>query len=121
MKRLTILLALAALGAGCGSSHSKAPPAEAIPRLDFGYDASAPLDFQDHGRINKASYPIAVRDISFRSSGRPVEGYLLVPPGAGRRPAVIFVHGSGGDRSELLAQAACLAARNVVTLPRTAP
>jgi len=122
MQRLLLLFALAALAAGCGGSDSKtAARADTIPRLDFAYDASAPLGYRDHGRINKASYPIAIRDVSFRSGGRSVQGYLLVPPGSGRRPAVIFVHGAGADRRELLAQAAFLAARNVVTLTITAP
>jgi dienelactone hydrolase len=122
MKRLSLLLALAALAAGCGSSsHPASAPTQAIPRLDFAYDASAPLGYRDHGRINRASYPIAIRDVSFQSDGKRVQGYLLVPSGSGRRPAVIFVHGAGGDRSELLAQAAFLAARNVVTLTITAP
>lgn len=44
-----------------------------------------------------------------------------MPPGSGRRPAVVFVHGSGGDRNELLGQAAELAARNVLALTITAP
>lgn len=113
------MLALAALAA-CGSTGTKRP-SDGPPRLDFAYDSSAPLGYADHGRINRASYPIAIRDVSFRSGGRTVAAYLLVPPGSGRRPAVVFVHGSGGDRSELLGQAAALAARNVVTLTITAP
>jgi dienelactone hydrolase len=118
---LSLPVALAALLAGCGSSTMHTRPADGIPRLDFGYDSSAPLGYADHGRINKRSYPIAVRDVSFRSGGRRIQGYLLVPPGSGRRPGVVFVHGSGGDRSELLVKAAWLAARNVVTLTITAP
>ena len=62
-----------------------------------------------------------MHDVSFRSGGKKVEAFLLVPPGSGRRPAVVFVHGSGGDRTELIGQAAWLAARNVVTLTLTEP
>ena len=113
-------VALAALLAGCGGSGGKAP-SDGLPRLDFGYDTSAPLHYVDRGRINKASYPIAIRDVSFSSTGRTIQAYLLVPPGSKRRPAVVFVHGSGGDRSELLGEAASLAGRNVVTLTITAP
>src|SRR5690348_3228774 len=119
VRRLSLLLALAALAA-CGSTGSPRP-ADGLPRLDFAYDPSAPLGYADHGRINARSFPIAIRDVSFLSRGRTVEAYLLVPPGPGRRPAVVFVHGSGGDRGELLGQAAALAARNVVTLTITAP
>ena len=117
---LFVVAALAALLAGCGSSGSQAS-SEGPPRLHFDYDRSAPLAYADHGRINKRSSPVAVHDVSFESNGRRVEGYLLVPPGSGRRPAVVFVHGSGGDRSELLGQAAELASRNVVALTITAP
>jgi dienelactone hydrolase len=115
-----VAAALAALLAGCGSSSAQTP-ADGLPRLHFDYDSSAPLGYVDHGRINKRSYPIAVHDVSFESGGRTIEGYLLVPHGSGRRPAVVFVHGSGGDRSELLGQAAELAARGVVALTITAP
>jgi dienelactone hydrolase len=118
--RLASLLALAALAAACVANGATAS-SDRIPRLDFAYDASAPLRYVDHGRVSKASSPIAVHDVSFRSGGRTVEAYLLVPPGPGRRPAVIFVHGSGGDRGELLAQAEELAERNVVALTITAP
>ena len=112
--RVTGCLALAALLAACGSSNG-------IPQLTFGYDTSAPLGYVDRGRINQPSYPIAVHDISFRSGTLQIDGFLLLPPGKGRRPAVVFVHGSGGDRRELLAQAAWLAARNVVTMTITEP
>jgi dienelactone hydrolase len=115
------LAALAALAAGCGSTKAAAPPAPAAPRLEFPYDAAAPLGYRDRGRVNTPKAPIALHDVSFRSGGRTIEGWLLVPPGAGRRPAVVFVPGAGGDRSELLTPAAWLAARNVVTLAITPP
>jgi dienelactone hydrolase len=117
---LFVVAALATLLAACGSSGSQTA-SDGLPRLHFDYDASAPLAYADHGRINKRSFPIAVHDVSFESGGRTIQGYLLVPRGSGRRPAVVFVHGSGGDRSELLGQAAELAARNVVALTITAP
>ena len=71
--------------------------------------------------MNTHDSALAVHDVSFTSGGDRVDGYLVVPPGRGRRPAVVFVHGSGGDRTELLAQAGLLAARGVVTLTITAP
>jgi dienelactone hydrolase len=113
--RVAACAVVVALLAGCGGSSS------GIPRLTFGYDTSAPLGYVDHGRINKPAYPIAIHDVSFRSGNLQVEAYLLLPPGKGRRPAVVIVHGSGGDRRELLAPAAWLGARNVVTLTITEP
>jgi dienelactone hydrolase len=107
--------AAATLLAGCGGGGSQ-PRAEGV----FGYDAARPLGYVDHGRANHG-YPIAVHDVSFSSGGRRVEGYLLLPPGKAARPAVVFVHGSGGDRAELLAPAGWLAARGVVTLTITEP
>ena len=110
-----------ALGlAGCGSSGSSAPATSSRAAI-FDYDASAPLRYVDRGRVNRRPYPIAVHDVSFSSGGRRVDGYLVLPPGRGRHPAVVFVHGSGGDRTELLVPAAWLAARNVVALTITAP
>ena len=96
-------------------------PTDGIPQLDFAYDTSAALAFADKGRVNKSSYPIAVHDVSFTSNGKKVEAFLLVPPGKDKRPAVVFVHGSGGDRTQLIGPAAWLAARDVVTLTLTEP
>jgi dienelactone hydrolase len=114
------LLALTALVAACGSAGPERP-ADGLPRLEFSYDASAPLHYVDHGRKAMTVYPHGVHDISFASGSRTIEGYLLVPPGSGKRPAVVFVHGAGGDRGELLAAAAELAKRGVVALTISAP
>ena len=126
MRKAALIALAGALLAGCGSSGkpkgtttTTAAPGPA--RLDFAYDTQTPLDYVDHGRINKTSYPIAIHNISYASQGSAIDGFLLLPPGGGKHAAVIFVHGGGGDRSELLPQAAWLAARNVVTLTITAP
>jgi dienelactone hydrolase len=119
--RLLACAVVAVLLAGCASSAEPKRPAAVIPRLSFGYDASTPLGYLDHGRVNQRTDPIAVHDVSFRSQAQRIDGYLLLPPGRGRRPAIVFVHGSGGDRRELLGEAAWLAARNVVTLTITEP
>jgi dienelactone hydrolase len=98
-------LTLAAF-AGCGgSSHAL-----------FSYDRSRPLDLRDRGVVNK-HYPIAIHDVSYASPrGGRVPGYLVVPPGKGPFPAVIYLHGSGGDRVELLAPATWMSARGAVAL-----
>lgn len=119
--RLSAFWVICAVLAGCGSSSATKQPHPESRLLTFGYDAGVPLEFVDHGRVNPRSEPIAARDVSFRSSGRRIEGYLLLPPGRARRPAVVFVHGSGGDRRELLDRARALAARGVVALTITEP
>ena len=55
MKALALLVTLLVVTAGCGgSSHDKAE--QSTP---FAYDASAPLDYADHGVVNHG-YPIVV-------------------------------------------------------------
>jgi dienelactone hydrolase len=110
-----------ALLAGCGSSSPHAAQTRNAERLTFAYDRSQPLDYVNRGRISARPDPITVADVSFRSGPLVVEGYLVLPPGRGRRPAVVFVHGSGGDRNELLEQARRLARRNVVAFTVTEP
>jgi dienelactone hydrolase len=116
MKALALLVALLVVTAGCGaSSHDIAE--QSTP---FAYDASAPLDYADHGVVNHG-YPIAVHDVSFTSSGKRVDAMLVVPPGKGPFPAVVYLHGTGGDRTELLVPATWMAARAVVAMTITMP
>jgi dienelactone hydrolase len=67
------------------------------------------------------NYPIVVRDVSYATPSGRVEAYLAVPPGKARRPAAVVLHGSGGDRGQLLLNALWLAGRGAVTLAITAP
>jgi dienelactone hydrolase len=112
---------LLAFVAGCGTSSTPSSRSPAPRGGVFSYDAFAPLQYVDRGRVNSRDSTLAVHDVSFTSDGRRVDGYLVVPPGRGRRPAVVFVHGSGGDRTELLPEAGLLAAWGVVALTITAP
>lgn len=116
MRRLAPLLLLAALLGGCGGSGSQ-PPAAPSP---FAYDASAPLRLDDRGRVNH-DYPVEVRDVSFTSGRDRVAAFLVEPPGRKHLPAVVYVHGSGGDRSDLLVPATFLAGRGAVALLIRAP
>ena len=75
---------------------------------------------EDAGHINP-DYSIAVRDVSFDTPSGRVQGFLAAPPGAERKPAVVYLHGQGGDRQELLVPATWLAARGAVALTLTAP
>ena len=50
---------------------------------------------------------VRVEDVSFTGPGETrLKAYLLMPSGStGRHPAVIYAHGAGGDRQELLDEA----------------
>jgi hypothetical protein len=101
----------------CGSSGGKPAPRDAT----FDYDRSVPLEFVDHGRVNR-DYPVQVRDVSFTGpAGVTISGFLSRPPGKGPFPAVVYLHGSGGDRSQLLVPAVWMAGRGAVTLTIDAP
>ena len=115
-KRIGVWTAIVALAAGCGH---RAAPRVVAPSV-FSYDASRPLRFEDHGRVNHR-YPIAVRDVSFATPSGRVQAFLVVPPRRGRLAGVVYLHGSGGDRRELIVPATWLAARGAVALVLTAP
>lgn len=138
MRRATPLLLATVLLAACGGTsatqQTTAPPPQPPPTTTktpppeqptggglFGYDRATPLQFQDKGAVNPA-YPIRVHDISFASpTGRRLAGYLLLPPVKGRKPAVIYMHGSGGNRTQFLAPAGWMAARGAVALTLDSP
>jgi dienelactone hydrolase len=53
--------------------------------------------------------------------GGRVTGYLVLPPVKGRKPAVIYMHGSGGNRTQFLAPAGWMASRGVVAMTLDSP
>jgi dienelactone hydrolase len=113
------LAALVGVVAGCGgsSAHARAAPQRPL----FSYDRAEPLAFVDRGRVNR-NYPIAVDDVSYTSGRDRINAYLVRPQGAGGRlPAVVYLHGAQGDRTELLVQSTWLAARGAIALVITAP
>jgi dienelactone hydrolase len=106
---------------GCGGSHHKAAgTAPPLTRLTFDYRTSARLGYVDRGVVAHEG-GIAVHDVSYTSSGQRVDGYLVEQPGRQRRPAVVLVHGSGGDRRQLLGTAVALSRRGAIALTITAP
>jgi uncharacterized protein len=113
------LAVLALVVAVAGLSLAASSPA--AKKSIFDYDASAPLKFKDKGAVNPKGYPIRVHDISFQGPKDRVTGYLVIPPVKGRKPAVIFMHGSGGNRTQFLAPAGWIASRGVIGLTLDSP
>jgi uncharacterized protein len=100
----------------CGGSESSS-------KLDteiYAYDESKPLALRDNGVVNE-NYPVKVRDVSFAGPSERVPAYLLTPPGKGPYPAVIYLHGAGGDRLEMVYRSSWLAGRGAVGLTIESP
>lgn len=100
----------------CGGSESSSKQDTGI----YDYDGSKPLAFRDNGVVNK-NYPIKVRDVSFAGPSERVPAYLITPTGKGPYPAVIYLHGAGGDRLEMVYRASWLAGRGAVGLTVESP
>ena len=114
---LTLAAALALAGCGGGGGGNNDDQAPAL----FRYDAAAKTGYRDDGVVSEAA-GIKVHDISFASPrGGRVQGYLTVPPGDGKYPAVIFLHGSGGSRLNFVPESSWLAGRRVVGMTIDSP
>jgi dienelactone hydrolase len=86
----------------------------------FTYDDAAELSVESGSLVEDG--PVAVREISYASGDRRVEGYLAAPARAsGRLAAAVYLHGAGGDREQLLDLAKRLARRGAVALTLTLP
>jgi len=110
-RRLALVLAAAGALTACGggaNSHSSSGGT-------YSYDASTPLDLSTKRTAREAG--VKIRDVSFKgAAGETIPAYLVVPRGKGRHPAVIYAHGSGGSRRDLLPSAVGLAERGAVAL-----
>jgi dienelactone hydrolase len=115
MARAVALLAtVAALLAGCGGSTTDAADT-------FAYDEHQPLALEQGARI-PATRRGVVREVSYASGNDRVEAFLVSPEAStGEHPAVVLLHGAGGDRTEQLAAAGKLAERGMIALTLTAP
>ena len=103
---------VASLLTGCGGRATPDP---------FAYDRTKPLA-QQVGSAVMSSRRLVVRLVSYAgAAGARVNGFLVVPRDGGRHPAVLFLHGSGGNREDLLLPAAELAARGAVTMTISQP
>jgi dienelactone hydrolase len=113
-RRLILTSVAVAALAGCGGGGSKS---DEQPSIDapFAYDASKPLELHT-GQTTRVG-GVEIRDITFKgSAGETVPAYLVVPPGRGPHPAVIYAHGSSGSRRDLLPSAVGVARRGAVTI-----
>jgi dienelactone hydrolase len=119
--RSVVVVAVLTTLTGCGGKATAPTTTTAggPPRLSFD-QGQTPLGYIDKGVIHREG-TIAIHDINYLSQGRRVAGWLVEPSGASKRPAVILVHGSGGTRDELLADAVALASRGAVALTITEP
>ena len=111
MRSLCSCSAALLLLAGCGSTQRAVDP--------FAYDTSRSLAVHDAG-VALSGPKVAVLVLTF-SGARPVNAFLAVPRSAGPHPAVLFLHGSGGNREDLLLPAIELATRGAVTMTISQP
>ncbi len=101
-----------------------APPDPPLPREQlrslFAYDAQAPLDMREEKRGREPG--LAVISFSYASPrGGRVPAVLVVPDGPGPFAGLVMMHGSGGNRTELLVLAKSYARLGVVTMTISAP
>jgi len=89
-----------------------AAPYSSLVQL-YDYEASAPLDLKEIAVEKRAG--VEVHDISYASpKGGRVAGYVVTPPGRGPFAAILFMHGAGGSREGMLAQAIAYAKAGAV-------
>ena len=110
MRSLCSCSAALLLLVGCGG-HPAADP--------FAYDHSRPLDVRDAG-VAAYSSALAVHVVTYAGVA-VVDAFIVVPKGGGEYPAVLFLHGSGGNRADFLLPAVELAKRGFVTMTISEP
>jgi dienelactone hydrolase len=120
---LALLLSLSALGSFAQESYD-----QLVHHWD--YDGNAPLSLKQVSVENRGatkvydisfSAPVADRAGKIGPNGGAVTAYLVVPPGTGRFPAVIFGHwcmpgSEKKNRTEFLEEALVLARSGVISL-----
>jgi len=118
---------LLALASGCGGSgaHVSSGAATAVTTSgdarEFAYDAAKPLGYVDHGRVNRRGYPIAVHAVSYAAGSDRLNAYLLLPPGRGPFPGVVYLHAAGTSSTDFLVPASWIVARGAVALVLSVP
>ena len=95
----------------CGSARAHDP---------FAYDAKRPLAVNDAG-VAMSNSTLSLHVLTYAGASGRVNAFLLVPKGGGVHPAVLLLHGSGGNREDLLVPAAQLAADGAVAMTISQP
>ena len=98
--------------AGCGSQSAHAPD-------PFAYDQKRPLAIHDAG-VALSGPKVAVHVVTF-AGARQRQCLPRRAAEPGPHPAVLFLHGSGGNREDLLLPAVELASRGAVTMTISQP
>src|SRR5262249_7475364 len=83
----------------------------------YEYDSATPLDLKEHGAQERAG--LKVLDVSYLSpKGGRVPAYIVVPPGKGKFPGVIFMHPAGRNmgRSYFLDEAIALSKLGAISI-----
>ncbi|MFN8224677.1 MAG: prolyl oligopeptidase family serine peptidase [Gaiellales bacterium] len=119
MHALRLARAIAAVGllalatGGCGSD---APGRDDGP---FAYDRDAALELEESGKIRSGG--VTIRDLSYAVPSGRVLAFLVTPPNAKDLPGVVYLPGTGGDRTEFLGPAIAMAGRGAAVLLVTPP
>jgi dienelactone hydrolase len=122
LRAASVLAALAVLlaAAGCGGgSDDEANGETAAAASPFDYDATAPLDARTGQTARERGVKVEV--LSYRVGRGRVDGILVAPTRAGRHPAVVYLHGSGGSRVDFLGEAVAMAQAGAVAFTLETP
>jgi dienelactone hydrolase len=139
LRRLICCLAILGLIAGCGKAAvAPAPAAPPTPVATaplaasltaardedlthlYDYDANASLGVAETGAKNAGD--VKVTSITYASPrGGEARAYLVLPPGKGPFPAVLFMHGIEAGPDQFLDEATALAQKGVAGLLLAAP
>lgn len=114
------LMTLTAACAAASPACAQAPVPDAIAAGTFAYDRSAPLNLRDS--LEARDGEMEVHAVSFDSPrGGRVTGLMYVPAGAGRRAAIVNLHGAPGSARSIDAHSRGLARHDAVVLAIDAP
>jgi dienelactone hydrolase len=120
---IAVLFLAGSLPVGCGGGDRAGPSepeATLAPELLSLYDYEpGALDVQE-GESRERDGAV-VRDLSYAGPEERITAYYVTPQGDGPFPAVVFMHGSPGQRVTFLGEAVELAQRGIASVLPDAP